>query len=234
MRSLWKPLTILSFGFALLVVYQNCSSGVPFGTTDNFQSLVDSDEFPYEADFDQVAYMSCSEQQNVNQDYQTFFTFRVGAYNSGGVRVTEAFRNEVIRLNDSAVVTALQRNDFSVGTRLNVAIRTVDNLQLMYINEDSSNDGRSGIDYANLLTTFGDQAFTTELWYREDGKKLNYWPAAQYESEYRMEATLHFSESEQTAVDLRNFLSNRGIIALTFVDEGEIYPKGPGNRSGDS
>lgn len=212
--------------------FQNCSSAVPFGTTDRFAKLIESEVFPYEASFDQVAYMSCSEQENVYQDYQTFFTFRVGAYRTGGVRVTEEFRNEVIRINDEGVVNALTQNYASSGSRLQLAIRTMDNLQLAYLSESNGSDGLEGEDYDNMLTTFGEEAFTNLLWYMEPGDYLQYYAGAQYDSDYRFEGTVHFTDSEVIERDLRSFLSNRGVLAVTFSDSGAITPRGPGSLAG--
>ena len=216
-----------------MMFFQNCSSSVPFGTVDRFATLVESDVFPYEASIDQVAYMSCSEQENVPQD-GTFFTFKVGSYRNGGVRVTEEFRNEVIRLNDESVVNALMQNYASTGSRLQLSVRTMDNLQLIYLTQNNGEDGIQGEDYSNIFTSFGDQAFTSMLWYLEPGDYLRYWPGAQFDSDYRFEGTLKFLDSELIEGDLRNFLHNRGIIALTFSEEGETVARGPGTQAGDT
>lgn len=233
MSSFWQPASILVGIFALMMFFQNCSSAVPFGTVDRFASLVESDVFPYEVSVDQVAYMSCSEQENVPQD-GTFFTFKVGAYRNGGLRVTEEFRNEVIRLNDESVVNALMQNFASTGSRLQLAIRPIDNLQLIYLTENNGQDGLQGEDFYNIFTTIGDQAFTSMLWYMEPGDYLRYWPGAQFDSDYRLEGTMRFLDSELIEGDLRNFMNNRGVLAVTFSEEGDTIARGPGSQSGDA
>lgn len=228
MRLLWTPLAILtSLGFGLLV-FQNCTPAVPYGNTDYFSALVASPVFPYEAGFDQIAYLSCSEQEGIAND-GTFFTFRVGAYDQLGLRINQSYRDSIKKVNDENVVQALQQSLNSSGTSLQLAIRTTDNLQLMYVDSDNGEEGADGFDYDNFFPTLGDEYLTNLLWYMNPQDYLRYYAGGQYIDQARFEGRLEFMKSQIMENDLRTFFGGRGVIALTFADSGKINPLGPGS-----
>ena len=233
LRYNFKPLLILISAILTVAFFQNCASEVPFGSTDVFSALTSTNKFPFEAELDQLAYMSCSEQEDVVQDFQTFFSFRAGAYTQGGVRVTEDFRKFAAGTTGESVANSLQNNTISSDTVMQFAIRAGDNYQLTYLNEESGSEGESGIDYANIFAPLGDENLTKYLWDRPLGQYINVWPGAQFTSQYRFEGTLHFSDSEIIARELRSFLSNNGILALTFSQQETIAPRGPGYMAND-
>jgi hypothetical protein len=214
--------TALLFGF-----FQNCTPAVPFGNTDYYSALVNSSVFPYEIGIDQLAYLSCSEQEDVFND-GTFFTFRGGAYESLGLRINQEYRESIKKVSDENVITALKESPASAGTQIQMAVRTLDNLQLMYVDQDNGSEGTNGSDYNNFFPTLGDTNFSSLLWYMESGDYLRYWAGAQFISDYRFEGEIQFMKSQLMENDLRSFLSNRGVITYSFADPGKIKPLGPG------
>lgn len=229
MRFVWTPIAVLVLISGVLGFFQNCTPAVPYGDTDYYSELLSSSVFPYDTGFDQVAYMSCSEQEDIYND-GTFFTFRVGAYNNLGIRVSQTYRDNASRgLLDDSIVSVLQQNDTSAGTRLQLAVRTLDNFQLIWVDPDNGSQGLIGFDYANFFPSMGDETFVETLWYMQPGDYMRYWAGAQVVDDYRFEGDLNFSRSELIERDLRNFFSSRGIITLTFNKEGEIAPLGPGS-----
>lgn len=227
-RFVWTPaILVLSLG-AILGFFQNCTPAVPFGNVDFFSSLVSSPDFPYEAGLDQLAYMSCSEQADVGND-GTFFTFKAGAYDSLGLRIHQTYRDNVVKVDDQNVVFALQESTFSAGTRLQLAVRTLDNLQLMYVDQENGVSGLDGFDFKNFFPPMGNQLLSETLWYMEPDDHLRSFAGGLSLVDTRFEGRLQFMKSQLMENDLRSFLSNRGVITLTFATEGEITPIGPGS-----
>ncbi len=233
-RSRWTPVYILIALGAILGFFQNCTSAVPFGDTDYYMSLVTSPEFPYEIRVDQVAYMSCSEQEDIPND-GTFFTFRVGAFRDGsGIRITEQYRDQIEKVDDEDVPYALQESDTIDNVRLQFGIRTVENLQLLYLAEDHGAEGLHGFDYFNFFPLLNDEALVNLLWYNKTGGFLRVYPNAQFIEDSRFAGELQFMQSQGMEYNLRNFLHDKGLLAVTFAESDKINPLGPGNFVTDS
>jgi len=227
-RFVWTPAIIVVTLGAILGFFQNCTPAVPFGNVDYFSSLVSSPHFPYEAGLDQLAYMSCSEQSDVGND-GTFFTFKAGAYDHLGLRISQTYRDNVVKVDDQNVAFALQESTFSAGTRLQLAIRSLDNLQLTYIDQENGVSGLDGFDFNNFFPPMGTQLLAETLWFMQPNDYLRVFAGAQSISNLRFEGRLQFMKSQLMENDLRSFLSNRGVITLTFATQGEITPIGPGS-----
>ncbi len=227
-RRIRAPLIIFIGIGVILGFFQNCTPAVPFGTTDHFQSLLNSTEFPYEVNIDQVAYMSCNEQEDIFND-GAFFTFRFGSFRTHGIRITPEYRNHIEKVDEEDIPYALQESVASKGLRLQGAIRTMDNLQLMYVDNNNGTEGQPGYDYSNFFPAMGDPILSQSLWYMNSELYLRNYVAARFPDEYRFEGELQFMKSQLMEFDLRNFFGSRGIIAVTFAKEGEITPVGPGS-----
>lgn len=209
-------------------IFQNCTPAVPYGDKDHFSELVASKIFPYDVGFDQIAYVSCSEQKDI-YNAGNFFTFDVAAINNLGIRVNQTFRESIDNLDDENIVAALQESQTSSGTRLQVAVRTLDNLQLMYVDQENGANGLDGYDYDNFFPAMGKEDFTSLLWHMEPGDYLREWAGAQFTDEYRFSARLQFMKSQVMEYDLRTFFNDSGVIALTFAETGKINPIGAGS-----
>ncbi len=229
MRFLWIRLTILFSVGLVLGLFQNCTSSVPFGQTNYYSGLVESSVFPYEVGFDQVVYMSCSEQENVQSDGGTLFTFRIGAYRNMGIRITEKYRDSIEKLTDENIISALQESLISSGTRLQFAIRSMDDLQAMYSSGTNGSESLEGVDYYNFFSQMGSEDLSRLLWFVEPGEYLRNYVSGRHAKEYRFEGQLSFMASQVMERGLRNFFGNRGVIALTFAQYGENNPLGPGS-----
>lgn len=229
MRRIWAPFLILLGLTAILGFFQNCTTQVPFGQTDHFQALVNSPVFPYEVHLDQVAYMSCSEQEDIFND-GTFFTFRFGAFDQGGIRITPEYRESIEKVRDEDVPFALEISQASSRLRLQAAMRTLDNLQLMYVDNDNGAEGVEGLDFSNFFVEMGESDLVNLLWFGNPNDYVSSYPAARFIDEARFEGEVSFMKSDRMAADVRNFMNSRGgILAVTFNQEGSIFPVGPGN-----
>lgn len=228
MRFLWTPITVIIASGILFGIFQNCTPAVPYGNTNYLSELVASKTFPYDIGFDQIAYMSCSEQDNITND-GTFFTFRVAAIEDLGLRVNQTFRDEIDKLTDEEVVSALRDSMTSSGTRIQLGIRSMDNLQLMYVDSENGASGIDGLDYNNFFPGMGNPDLSSLLWYMEPGDYLREWAGAQFTDEYRFSGQLSFMKSQNMEYRLRSFFNDSGVITVTFAESGKIQPLGPGS-----
>ncbi len=229
MRLKWIPVFIVISLTGILGFFQNCTPAVPFGTTDHYQSLVNSPNWAYEVGVDQVAYMSCSEQEDIAND-GTFFTFRLGAFDSGGLRIAETYRSGVGNLTDAEIPSILSQATASSQARLVVAVRTLDNLQLNYRDEDNGEEGIEGSDYDSFFPPMNDFSLNDILWSLPREEYLRNYIPAQMSDDYRFEGELRFMKSQIMENDLRGFFNQqRGILALSWAVPGDIYPLGPGS-----
>ena len=231
MKFRWVPIMVFLFsGGLVLGLFQNCTSSVPFGDTNYYSKLVSSSTFPYEVGFDQVAYLSCSEQGNIQSDgYGAFFTFRMGAYKNLGIRITDEYRNSIEKVTDETVISALQESLISSGTRLQFALRTLDNLQFMYVDGENNQEGLEGSDFQSFFSQMGSGDLSRLLWSLEPEKYLRNYISGHRALEYRFEGQVNFMASQSMERGLRSFFGNRGLITLTFANNGESQPLGPGS-----
>ncbi len=228
MRFVWTPIIIVISLTGILGFFQNCTPAVPFGNTDHYQSLVNSPNWPYEVGVDQIAYMSCSEQEDVPND-GTFFTFRVGAFDSRGIRISDFYRRGIGQVVGTDVPFAMSQSYASARTRLVLAVRTLDNLQLNYRDEDHGDEGLLGSDFDYFFPTMGDEDLNSILWYMEPGDYLRTYAPAQLVDDYRFEGELRFMKSQIMENDLRAFFGSRGLITLSWAEEGKVTAIGPGS-----
>ena len=193
------------------------------------EALSSSPIFPYEVSLDQLAYMSCSEQEDVPND-GTFFTFRLGAFDSQGLRISQAYRDHITKVSQKDVPFVLSQAQASANTQLQMAIRTQDNLQLMYLDNSHGESGLDGHDYSNFFPLMGHADLNEILWFMQPRDYLRSFLDGPLSREYRFEGELLFMKSQLMENDLRSFFSRqRGIIAATFVEQGTTQPLGPGS-----
>ena len=220
---------LLSFGI-IGIFFQNCTTAVPFGNENYYSKLVSSSVFPYEVGFDQVAYLSCSEQGNIQSDGEgTFFTFRVGSYRNMGIRITQEYRDQIEKITEQNIINALNESQMGSGLNLQFAIRSLDNLQTIYVDQKNGSEGIEGSDYQNFFPQTGDEDLSNILWYLDPDLYLRNYSSGLRAREYRFEGHLKFMTSQNMERSLRSFFSNRGAITLTFAKFGENKPVGPGH-----
>lgn len=198
-----------------LLLYQNCGNEQT-GTMFEKKTSVD---FPYELKVDQVAYMSCAEQNGVNNDANVFFTFRTGAYReNSGIRITDQFFYETRRDDNEERMTTLGSDDMSVQTRIQFALRQQSSLQRMFITNNSSK-GVEGEDFDYTFAPIGETEMSASLLTIPQQSWLNYLPAAGITYDSQFEGTLEFNDGEKLAQNVRNFLTTGGgILAVGFAD----------------
>jgi len=188
------------------LVYQNC--GTETGTLGSV--FANSNEYPppYEIKVNQLAYMSCSEQQDIANDEGVFFTFRGGAYgDNAGLRLNDDFLTETRRMDKFQKRDILANDSATVLTHLQFSMRQTNLLSRMLVNADSA-DGVEGHDYDFIFGDMGSDEMSASLIELPSGKYMSYWPAGGITQDAYFNATMVFNASEQLANEVRNDLND--------------------------
>lgn len=213
----------------LLFAFQNCGKAGFDDALD--ESELDSSStdstipFAYNATFDQITYNSCfGAGLSTNAAY---FTLKAGAYESGGVNLTQAFISDVnakLKPQYPATTVTVEQMKAFVGTTtenmnatLQMALRTRGSPQ--QIRNPSGSTPTAGMDFVNLLSDLTDDRIMEPI-FRSLGGVVNYFPLAVNQSQRIMEAKLTYNGDEGVAYSLRNDLANNGMLALTYTAAG--------------
>jgi hypothetical protein len=213
----------------LLFAFQNCGkAGFDDALDESSIDTASTDStvpFAYSATFDQITYNSCfGTGLNTNPAY---FTIKAGAYEGGGVNLTQAF---IADLNaklkpqyPSTTVTVEQMKSFvgetteNISPTLQMALRTRGSPQ--QIRNPSGTTPTAGVDFVNLMSDLTDDRIMEPI-FRALGGVVNYFPLALNQSQRVMEAKLIYNNDEGMAYSLRNDLANNGMLALTYTAAG--------------
>lgn len=224
-----KTLLSITVGFFVLLSYQNCGVGYTTDAQDFFSKKLGRLSFSYEASADQVAYMSCSEQDGVAYPYGVMFSFRVGAYRAGsGLRLSDDFYEFSEKFDKFEKADLLGLSPTHSGAKLSFSFRQQGNFQSMFLNGSSGTDGVPEVDYGSVFGSLGTDDMTASLLGLEQGKWMRHWAAAGINDDAKMEGDMTFFSSEALAQDLRNFLSQSGRLVLGYQNVGSLSLKSPG------
>ncbi len=210
---------------AVLFSYQNCG-------VEPQQSMFDVKQaykLPYETSVDQIAYMSCSEQEGVPNEPDVYFSLRVGAYGSAaGLRLSDDFLYETRRDSSSARALKLSEEFVSINKRLMFSVRQQSDLGVTYMNGGSTL-GIEGLDYDFVFGDLGSSAMSASLLELDTDEYMNYWAPGGIESDAYMQGTMVFDAAESTAQQMRDFLEkNGGLITLGYstpLDPGMLLTR---------
>lgn len=234
MRS--KLLKSLSTAVAvglLVFAFQNCGkAGFDDALDDSSIDTASKDEtspFAFNSTFDQITYNSCfGVGLSTNAAY---FTVKAGAYDGGGVHLTQAFiadaNAKLTPQYPSKTVTVEQMKAFvgetteNASATLQMALRTRGSPQ--QIRNPTGSTPTLGADFVNLMTDLTDDRIMEPI-FRALGGVVNYFPLALSQSQRLMEAKITYNSDEGVAYSLRNDLSNNGMLALTYTAAGSSSP----------
>lgn len=148
---------------AVLLTFQNCTQPAEMGNADANTVLSEKMAFSYDATVDQIAYMSCPNvvtQQKQNVDSDLYFTFRVGAYRFGGVKLTDSFYQTYKKKLPERMASLLSNSPANTSTLVQLAVRQVGNLNSLVVSPGNSTQN---IDFANLLAVLGSSEMSTNI-----------------------------------------------------------------------
>jgi hypothetical protein len=208
--ALW-PTALSLIGIAAILSFQNCTQ--PAGTDS---SSVDAEAaslgFVYNTQIDQIAYMSCSGLRPATFDNSAYFSFRVGAYRSGGINLRQSFLDKYIKkpaIRRSDLILASPAN---TATILQIAIRDINQFQSI---RTAGGTPAVGADYDNLFTALGVPDITDALVNSASNAPLRYFRNGNVNGA-RIEGNLSFADGPDMTSSIRQFTTNTAYLALTY------------------
>ncbi len=201
-----------SLTLAVLLLFQNCSD-MPEEKKDN-ASLGDSLPFPFETDIDTISYMSCSRTGN-GANPRAYFTFRVGAYQAGGIGLTSGFLSQTGSAAQRSDI--LQATNTNAGSFLQLAIRQRNHYQTVL---GGSGGVVEGSHYYNFLDSLNAPVIGDRLGALTSGQKINYFSGITGLDGKLVEGSLNFFDGESQAGEVRNYLLNDMVLAMTYSSSG--------------
>ncbi len=216
-----------------LLVFQNCSS--PEAPTEEedtdlsrIAALAEKAPFAYDAFFDTLGYMSCSDLPSKMFDPSAYFTFRAGAYRAGGLKLKENYFADVageLPTRDDKI-EYLTTSPANTRTQAQFSVRSLANFQSVFTQQGTPEDGE---DFENFLPALGTEEMTKNVLSLPAGQRIRYMRNGLVTGT-RFEADLNFSDNYGLADGVRNLLSADGMLALTFMDlqaSSRVVAKGP-------
>lgn len=214
---------VLVVGALLVLVYQNCSQSLETNGDSAFASEAAKVDFAYDAVPDQISYLSCAAAEVGTFDTSAYFSFRVGAYRMGGIRLSDAFRSNLGKKPLDRQVSLLAASPANTATNMQISIRRLDNFQMMYT---SSGVAKIGEDFADVFERLGTEDLSDILVRLDPTARVRYLRnGTVYGS--RFEGSLFFTKNPTLAGSIRSALKNDAFLGLT-------YSQSPVDSSGSS
>lgn len=226
MRKVTRAIAFAVMAAVPVVAFNNCSSPYVEKKADA-NSLSEKADHAYDAHFDQLAYMSCSGLQSKTFDQSAYFTFRAGAYRSGGIKLRDGYLASIereFRLPEDQI-EYISSSPMNSNSFAQMAVRSRANFQAVFTQNGS---GEVGEDYANFFAELGTYELVEMLYDLTAGARLRYVRNG-YPTGARFETSLHFGDSPALAESVRTMLAGEGMIALTYSDKeiSPTYARGP-------
>jgi hypothetical protein len=231
MRTVVRSRLLKSFSATFVVgatffAFQNCGKAGFDNASEDATVIASSKDtsapFAYNASFDQITYNSCfGVGLSTNP---AFFTLKAGAYDGGGVKMTQEFltyaKEKLKPSYPSTEVTVEQMKSFvgetaeNAAPTLQMALRTRGAPQ--QVRNPTGSSPSLNTDFMNLMTDLTDDRIMEPI-FRALGGVANYFPLASSQAQRLMEAKITYNTDEALAYSLRNDLSNNGMLALTYT-----------------
>jgi hypothetical protein len=221
----WKLALLGSIAGGLLT-FQNCTQ-MPEGTEDQNTKLSEDMDFAYDTTIDQISYMSCpriATAQKQPTDASMYYTFRVGAYRFGGIKLSDTFFSTYAKKTPERLADLLVNSKANSHTVLQLAVRQVGALNSLVTGPGTQ---AAGMDFSNLFVALGSNEVnanfitvgrdeTTGL---ATGKRVRYLRDGTGNGAH-VEGTLNFGSNAALQDDLRvKYLgSGAALLSLTYLE----------------
>lgn len=203
---------------AVVLSFQNCSMPPTVEGPGQFALEAEKMPFAYDAHLDQIAYMSCATAGSSTLDPEVYFSFRAGAYRSGGVRLSQEFRNEMAPKPPERQAALLVSSPANTNTSVQMALRPRADLQNILIGGGSA--PRREFDFVNLFEPLGTEDLADLLVQLPPQTRLRYLRNGFIRGS-RFEGQLNFQSSPALAAQVRTQLQNTALMALTYTAAAE-------------
>ncbi|MES2856500.1 MAG: hypothetical protein V4692_11585 [Bdellovibrionota bacterium] len=219
-----RVLKILLAG--LLVVISGCSQPLDVGDVDQNSVTAKKTTFAYDANIDQLAFMSCPHYElnqvpNGNDYNRPYFTFRAGAYRSAGIQLKDSFFDELGAKPLDLKAEILTKSPQNAATVLQLAIRNRQDKQTLYRNGDLT----KGQDYFNVFAPLGDPGTSKALVYNPVGNRMKHMRngragGLRLEGDLTYTSLYNFPGGSADPGGVVRALSGTMLLGLTYVQSG--------------
>lgn len=231
MRKLIRSIGIAVLVALPVVAFNNCSSPYVEKKKD-VSSFIEKADHAYDANLDQVAYMSCSGLPSKTFDQSVYFTFRAGAYRSGGLKIRDGYiasLEKEFRLPEDQI-ELISSSLINSVSRLQLSIRSRANFQSVFTQGGSAEPNE---EIANFFPVLGGYDLVETLYGLAPGTRLRYQRNGLPQGE-RFEGSLNHGDSVALAESVRSMLTGEGMLSLTYTDPeiSPTYAKSPADIYG--
>jgi hypothetical protein len=176
--------------------------------------------FAFLATADTISYMSCT-RMPTTLDTSAYYTFRVGAYNSGaGLSLTSAYGTATQYYSSVNRGQALSQSTANSGATLQLSVRQLGNFQNVLSGAGSA--VAPGLDTGPFLSELDTNPLASQLGSLVNGAFNNFFQGSFLNftgGNGLMQSSLIFMESETASYSVRAHLNNRqAILAMTFTE----------------
>ena len=248
LRSFWRigrrdarRWALAAVSVALVTAFfQNCTQATSV-TQSSLSQQATALNFAYVARFDQVAYMSCEGLGSTPFDTHLYWTFKAGAYRTGGLGLSANFLNVTRGQSPATQATKLSLSPVNSDTGLQLALRSANNLQTVFAADATVL--RANSDYADFFPSIGYPVVSSALLSQAPNLvRVN--PSSSFRANF-FEANLSFNRDPAMAQNVRSYaMGSSGstgayLLALTYNGDAAsgsgndaVAAKSPGD--GDS
>jgi hypothetical protein len=204
-----------------------CTSPVESSSDDVVTAQGKLLAFSYDTTLDQFTHMSCTNMpMSSTNSFNTsaYFTYRMGAYNQGGITLTDDFYTSLKKFKFERQAEILAASPANTGTVPQLAMRGRLDYQNLYVKSGSAVANQ---DYYNMLTGLGTDEIAQILVNNPAGGRVKHIRNGSAGG-YRLEGSLYFSDNAALVQATRDFLQGRGnlqgnagLLTLTYTNGGE-------------
>jgi len=219
---------LVAVALSVAAVGSGCTSPVQSSGDDVITTAGKALAFSYDATLDQFTHMSCTNMPVGTNAFSTsaYFTYRMGAYNQGGLTLSDSFYSSLKKFKTDSQAEILAASPANTSTVLQLAMRGRLDYQNLYLRAGTATANQ---DYWNMLTDLGNAETASTLVANPSGSRIRYIRNGN-PGGYRMEGSLYFSDNATMVQATRNFLSGSanpsGLLTLTFSN-GDTQARSP-------
>lgn len=209
-------------------VLTSCTAPVEATTDDVITAAGKTLPFSYDTNMDTLTHMSCSNMTMSNPlpyNGSAYFTFRMGAYSTGGITLKDDFYTTLKRYSFQKQEEILAASPDNSSTVLQMALRG-ENRQSIKVRSGST--PVQGQDYSNMLTPLGEADVNQMLVNNPKGSRIRQIRNGAAGG-YRLEGSLYFTQGAASVQDARDFAAGNsntsgstGLLAVTYTN-GSSY-----------
>lgn len=210
----------------LLLIHQNCARS--FDPRDKkIASLAAESPFAYDTTFNRLGYLSCSDMATSTTPHGQYFTFRIAAKGSSGVKISDAFRGYVQIYDYPTQYDVLTdaANDLNENVIPVLAIRPTPNNLLTYKYNEENPDASAD----NNLTDALDSPNVVDILFPlPAGERRNTF-SDDFGDSLPFQGSIGFFSSEEQHEDIRTDFEDGGLLTLTYSGlpgDDPITPRG--------